>query len=99
MNRNKIEYWRKACAKWIRKHCRGAYFEATELEWGIEIAIHYFSQHYHSGQWSDLYSVSCQSEYKPGPMVTFKRDMRDDRLAYTLYRKLARWERKRNRAV
>jgi len=34
----------------------------------MESAIYWFANHYHGGQWSELYSILSTSEYKPGPM-------------------------------
>lgn len=34
----------------------------------MDIAIHWFSQDYHSGQSSDLYSISSTSPYSPSPL-------------------------------
>lgn len=36
----------------------------------IEAAIYWFASDYHSGQWSDLYSILSCSEYRPGRMET-----------------------------
>ena len=97
MNRNKLSYWINGCKKYSKRLRLDRTHDAGELEieWACAIAVHYFSQHYHSGQWSDLYSVSCQSEYNPGPMATFKNDMQTDPLAWQLYRKLSKQERNR----
>ena len=48
MKRNDIRYWRKGCMSLIKRTRRGLYFEAGSLYFSIEIAIHYFSQRYHS---------------------------------------------------
>jgi hypothetical protein len=34
----------------------------------IECAIYWFAANYHSGQWSNLYSILSMSEYNPGPL-------------------------------
>ncbi len=36
-----------------------------------EIAIYYFAEHNHSGQWSNLYSALSRSDYQPGPFTTW----------------------------
>jgi len=41
----------------------------------MEAAIYWFANHYHGGQWTNLYSVLSTSDYKPGPM---HRDIKDD---------------------
>jgi hypothetical protein len=33
-----------------------------------EAAIYWFANHWHAGQWSNLYEGLCQSPYHPGPM-------------------------------
>lgn len=38
---------------------------SKEFDDDMEIAIHWFSQDHHSGQWSDLYSISSTSPYRP----------------------------------
>lgn len=35
-----------------------------------EIAIYWFAVHYHSGQWSALYEIQCNSYFRPGPFST-----------------------------
>src|SRR5688572_16347993 len=37
-------------------------------EFDKEGAIYWFANHYHSGQWSNLYSVLSTSQYRPGRM-------------------------------
>lgn len=41
----------------------------SEEEWRneAEVAIYYFARDYHSGQWSELYSILSTSPYSPGP--------------------------------
>lgn len=34
----------------------------------MEAAIYWFANDYHSGQWSDLYSILSTSDYRPGMM-------------------------------
>lgn len=62
----------------------------------IEIAIYYFSEHFHSGQGSNLYSALSTSPYRPGPnsrmesegeMVKMMYDDLDDKFAGGLGKK------------
>lgn len=32
----------------------------------VESAIYWYANHYHSGQWSNLYAAICESPYSPG---------------------------------
>jgi hypothetical protein len=41
---------------------------AEDIRFDIEEAIYWFASDYHSGQWSNLYSVLCQSEYTPSQL-------------------------------
>ena len=43
-------------------------YEASEFD--IACAIYWFSSLWHSGQWSNLYSALCRSEYSPGACET-----------------------------
>lgn len=52
-----------------------AFLEATPFAaeadtFDREEAIYWFASDWHSGQWSNLYSALCQSDYHPGPNVT-----------------------------
>lgn len=47
-----------------------AAFGEEVCEFDIEAAIYWFASDYHSGQWSDLYSILSTSEYRPGRMET-----------------------------
>jgi len=40
---------------------------SEDIRFDIEEAIYWFANDYHGGQWSNLYSVLCQSQYHPGP--------------------------------
>ena len=40
------------------------------FECDLEVAIYWFSNDWHGGQWSNLYSVLSTSEYRPGRMET-----------------------------
>lgn len=42
------------------------------------IAIYWFGSAYHGGQWSNLYSALCQSEYRPGRMMNDVSDETED---------------------
>ena len=37
-----------------------------DFEFDVESAIYWFANHYHEGQWSDLYSILSTSDYRPG---------------------------------
>lgn len=41
------------------------YFEREE-------ALYWFANQYHSGQWSDLYSILCMCEFNPGRLDTYE---------------------------
>jgi len=38
----------------------------TGFKFDVEAAIYWFASDYHSGQWSDLYSILSTSDYYPG---------------------------------
>jgi len=40
----------------------------------MEAAIYWFANHYHGGQWSELYSILSTSQYNPGRMVNGPED-------------------------
>jgi hypothetical protein len=42
---------------------------SNDFNFDMEAAIYWFTTDYHSGQFSDMYSVSSTSEYRPGRMV------------------------------
>lgn len=42
---------------------------SSDFNFDMEAAIYWFSQDYHSGQWSDLYSIGSTSEYRPSPLA------------------------------
>lgn len=44
-----------------------AQLEASQFD--IEGACYWFAVHHHGGQWSNLYSAQCQSDFRPGPTV------------------------------
>ena len=37
-----------------------------------EVAMYWFANDYHGGQWSNLYSVLSTSPYSPGPIATLE---------------------------
>ena len=39
--------------------------EKSSRLWAIEEAIYWFASQYHSGQWTNLYSVLSTSDFKP----------------------------------
>ena len=41
---------------------------SKDFEFDMEAAIYYFASDYHSGQWSDLYSILSTSEFMPSRM-------------------------------
>ncbi len=43
--------------------------DSDSAEFDQEEAIYWFANDYHGGQWSNLYSALCQSEYHPGPLT------------------------------
>ena len=42
--------------------------ETDANNFDMEAAIYWFANHFHNGQWSNLYSVLSTSEFRPGPM-------------------------------
>jgi hypothetical protein len=57
--------------------------EADEFD--REQAIYWFASDYHGGQWSNLYSALCTSEYKPG---TIERGVEPETMADLCYQAL-----------
>ncbi len=53
-------------------YLRLAYGAEEEWENEAEVAIYYFANHYHGGQWSNLYSALSTSPYSPGPFTTLE---------------------------
>lgn len=45
-----------------------------EWKYSAEIAIYYFAEHYHGGQWSELYKILSTSHYRPGPMTNLDKE-------------------------
>ncbi len=45
-------------------------FVSEQDEFDREEAIYWFANHWHGGQWSNLYSVLSTSPYSPGPIAT-----------------------------
>ena len=41
--------------------------DPDSFRFDLEAAIYWFAARWHSGQWSNLYSVLSMSEYRPGP--------------------------------
>jgi hypothetical protein len=35
-------------------------------EFDVECAVYWYANHYHGGQWSELYAAICESPYSPG---------------------------------
>ena len=48
------------------------YPEADEFD--IEEAIYWFASDYHGGQWTNLYSVLCNSQFNPGILSSSVRE-------------------------
>jgi hypothetical protein len=57
--------------------------EADEFD--IEEALYWFASDWHSGQWSNLYSVLSTSEYQPSPIAS---GIDKDSMSYQLYQEL-----------
>jgi hypothetical protein len=55
----------------VPKITQDHYFEIAE-------AIHCFASLNHSGQWSELYAVLCQSEFSPGVLWSETRCLADN---------------------
>jgi len=47
-----------------------------------EIAIYWFANHYHGGQWSELYSILSTSPYRPGPMGNLEKEDEEIQMMY-----------------
>ncbi len=47
--------------------------DTLDVETGeAEVAVYWFANDYHGGQWSNLYSVLSTSPYSPGPTATLE---------------------------
>jgi|LakMenEpi03Aug12_release.lakeMendotaPanAssembly.Ray.scaffolds.fasta_scaffold81796_5 hypothetical protein len=42
---------------------------SADFNFSMEAAIYWFTSDYHSGQWSDFYSILSTSDYRPGRMT------------------------------
>lgn len=47
-----------------------------------EIAIYWFANDFHKGQFSDLYKILSTSPYKPGPMMKLEKEDEIIRMMY-----------------
>jgi len=54
--------------KSIRDQFRGLVEWDDDARFDAERALYWYANDYHSGQWSDLYLVLCNSPYRPGRM-------------------------------
>jgi len=45
---------------------RATYGNEEGFDFDVEEAVYWFAAWYHSGQWSNLYSVLSTSEFRPG---------------------------------
>jgi hypothetical protein len=61
-------------------------YDLTEYADDAEIAMYWFANDYHGGQWSELYGVLCNSPYKPGVMTCSVKQ--EDALAGLMYSEL-----------
>lgn len=43
-------------------------YNAMGNDFDVAQAVYWFCHNYHSGQWSKMYMVLCNSQYKPGRM-------------------------------
>lgn len=57
-----------------------------DFDFSMEAAIYWFAYGYHSGQWSDLYSILSTSEYKPSILARNIQD--EDEEVQNLYQDL-----------
>ena len=60
----------------MREHLRSSYGDNVE-DFDIEAAIYWFAYDYHEGQGSHLYNALCNSEYKPGRLMSSAKDEGD----------------------
>ena len=44
---------------------------SDDFNFSLESAIYYLATNYHSGQWSDLYSILSTSNYQPGKLENY----------------------------
>lgn len=63
-------------------HLQSWPFISEADEFDIEEAIYWFAYAWHGGQWSNLYSVLSNSEYRPSPVASF---IPKDGISYDLY--------------
>ena len=59
---------------------------SPDFNFSMEAAIYWFAYGYHSGQWSDLYSILSTSEYKPSILAMNIQD--EDEEVQNLYQDL-----------
>jgi len=72
---------------YLRSKWKGlADVDSKEFDDDMEVAIHWFSQDYHSGQWSDLYSISSTSPYRPSRLTMGVED--EDETVRAMYEEL-----------
>lgn len=57
-----------------------------QYDWAAEEAIYWFANHWHGGQWSNLYSVLSTSPFKPSPLANGI----EDELTLLMYESLER---------
>jgi len=62
---------KKQMMEFLRKKWEGL---IEDLDDEAEIAIYWFANDYHGGQWDDLYSILSTSPYTPGPMMTLEKE-------------------------
>ena len=66
------------------------FFQGSDgLNFDVEASIWWFSNNYHSGQFSNLYKALCQSEFKPSPLHNSIKDEQSD-VAEMLYEELVK---------
>ena len=59
--------------------------EGPDFDMSAEAAVYYFANHWHSGQWSDLYRILCECEYKPGRLESFDSWREEDPVGEMFY--------------
>lgn len=55
---------------------------SEDIDDSAEIAIYWFANHYHGGQWSELYSILSTSPYRPGPMGKLENEGEEVQMMY-----------------
>jgi len=69
--KNSQDPTKQEMVRFLKKQYKGL-MDASDIKTEGEIAIYWFANHYHGGQWTNLYSVLSTSPYSPGPITTLE---------------------------